>query len=332
MVRLTYSIDMALNMNVRVSDSFTNATTATGVSASNMTAVYNAAVAKNPFLGNATVIQAFEKVVEALSAKNIMVVLDNQVSKASWCCKTNDGNGWWDQASSYDGSNSRYFNTQNWVNGLGAMASWAKAYPNIVGISTRNELRTAGGQDSADWYTFIPQGANAIHAANPDLLVTIGGVSYATDSSFLYSKPLDTSAWPNKTVWEVHEYSWSDSNAEKKCIQFETDVGNRAGFLLTQGKPFTGPLWLSEFGLALSGGSDDGVTSGDRAYLDCVAQYMTGNDADWAIWALQGSYYVRNGETDYEETFGVYNKDWSAARNGDLQGLLGGMLNTTQGL
>lgn len=332
MVRLTYSIDMALSPDTLVSDSFNNAATATGVPEADIQAVYNNATTKNGFLSTATLIQAYDNVVQALATHNIMVVLDNQVSKASWCCSETDGNGWWDAAPGYDADNSRYFNTNNWVSGLSAMASWAKSHSNIVGISIRNELRAAGGQNANDWYTYVPQGANAIHSANSDLLITIGGVNYATDSSFLYNNPLDTSGWAGKTVWEVHEYPWSDSKSTNDCPGFETDIGNNAGFLLEQDKPFTGPLWLSEFGLALSGGSDSsGLAPSDHAYLDCIVQYMTGNDADWAMWALQGSYYVRDGDINKEETFGVYNADWSAPRNLDLQSLLGGMLNITQG-
>ena len=123
MVRLTYSIDMALSPNTPVSTSFTSAAAAAGASTSDMQSVYNSIKSKNPSIASGTVIEAFDAVVSALAAKNIMVVLDNQVSKASWCCSTTDGNGWWNTASGYDASNSQYFNTQNWINGLSAMAT-----------------------------------------------------------------------------------------------------------------------------------------------------------------------------------------------------------------
>ena len=80
MVRLTYSIDMALAMDYNVQQSFTNAGAATGT---DLTVVYNDIVAKNPFVSGATLIQVYENVVQALATKGIMVVLDNQGNPAA---------------------------------------------------------------------------------------------------------------------------------------------------------------------------------------------------------------------------------------------------------
>ncbi|KAI0793714.1 hypothetical protein C8Q74DRAFT_527170 [Fomes fomentarius] len=35
-----------------------------------------------------------------------------------------------------------------------------------------------------DWYNFVGQGLDAIHSRNPNLLSVVGGVNYATDTSF----------------------------------------------------------------------------------------------------------------------------------------------------
>lgn len=95
-VRLTYSIDMALAPNVMVSDSFAQGGVAAGVSATDFAAVYNAAAAHNPFLATSTRLEVFGAVIDTLWARGVMTVLDNHVSKASWCCNFTDGNGWWD--------------------------------------------------------------------------------------------------------------------------------------------------------------------------------------------------------------------------------------------
>jgi hypothetical protein len=163
-VRLTYSTDMALNPNVRVQDSFNNAAAAAGVPLADLGAVYRSAVSRNPFLATATVQETFGAVVDALGARNVLVVMDNHVSRASWCCGMSDGNGWWDAAAGYNAANSRFFNTGNWLEGLRRIARWSASRPNIVGISLRNELRAASGQDGnshADWYRFTAEGCNA---------------------------------------------------------------------------------------------------------------------------------------------------------------------------
>ena len=132
-VRLTYSIDMALDPTQSVSDSFTAAGTAWNVE-SELTDAYNAAVTHNPFLADASTLDVFANVIDSLDSKGVMTILDNHVSRASWCCNLTDGNGWWDTATGYIASNSRYFNTSEWLSGLGAMATFALDHPGVVGM------------------------------------------------------------------------------------------------------------------------------------------------------------------------------------------------------
>ena len=194
-VRLTYSTAMALNPTTPVSTAFTSASSTTGAQ---LSPLYTAALSKNPWLSSATTLSTFARVISSLASQNILVILDNHVSHPSWCCSTTDGNGWWDAASGYTAANSRYFSTQDWLHGLTAMATFARSYPNVVGLSLRNELRATGSQDSdaqhKDWHTYITQCAQAIHNANPDALIMVGGVNYAIDLSFLGTSPLDRTA------------------------------------------------------------------------------------------------------------------------------------------
>ena len=339
-VRLTYSIDMALNPNQSLSDSFAHAAAPTDANETAMQGQYDSLVEQNPVLNSTdtTTRSTFSTVINALDTSGIKVILDNHVSRASWCCNNTDGNGWWASASGYDDANSRYFDTANWLSGLSAMSTFSKAHPNVVGMSLRNELRADGSQDGndhADWYDLITQGAKAIHAGNEDLLIMIGGVSSARDSSFLRSQPLDTSAWPDRTVWEFHSYYWSELPGSAVCAIYEQILGANAGFLLEQDQAYTGPLWLSEFGAAQvlgDGGGLGGVESGlEQDYLKCLVPYMEGNDADWAIWALQGSYYVRDGVVDFDEGYGLLDHEWKDWRNGTFKAALGTMFEMTQG-
>ncbi|KAI4152487.1 MAG: hypothetical protein LQ340_002887 [Diploschistes diacapsis] len=341
-VRLTYSIDMALAPNISVSDSFTQAANSSGTN-TNLAALqaqYSDAVAQNPFLSTATRLSTFETVIATLASHSISVVLDNHVSKAQWCCNSTDGNGWWDTASGYTASNSQWFNTTDWLAGLSAMSAFSTTHSNIVGMSLRNELRAVGSQDSnnhADWYSLMTQGAQAIHAGNPNLLIVFGGVTSATDLSYLQSTPLDTSAWPDKTVFEFHSYYWSFPVSSSVCAIYDDILGARTGFVLEQDRPFTAPLWLSEFGatqvIAGAGGNllGDAELALEQAYLKCLVGYMEGNDADWALWALQGGYYVREGVVDADESYGLLDHAWGDWRNATFKSALGGMFGVTQG-
>lgn len=333
-VRLTYSIDMALDQDMTVADSFTYAGNVSGVGEPAMQQLYQQAVQKNSFLANATRIEAYSAVISALADHNVNVILDNHVSKAQWCCNLTDGNGWWDTASPYIEFNSQWFNTSNWLAGLGAMATFAAQHDNIIGMSVRNEMRGVFPQDldnHADWYTYVGQGAAAIHAANADLLVMIGGVASATDFSFQRTVgPFNTTGLANKAVWEFHMYSFSVGFISSQCSVFQTQLGAVAGYLLEQGEAYTGPLWLSEFGVAQNGANGT-LSSEDQSYLTCLVQYMQNNDADWAVWAVQGDYYVREGQLSYVESYGLLDPTWTRAQNPSFAGMLGSMWNVTQG-
>lgn len=338
-VRLTYSIDMALNPSVSVSDSFNTAASAAGVPPSALQALYTQASKHNPLLTTASRLDVFAAVIDSLHRRGVYTILDNHVSRASWCCNFTDGNGWWDKAQGYNDLNSRYFDTDAWHRGLEAMARFASSQAGVVGMSLRNELRAVPLiQDlnvHADWYDQLTRAAQKVHDTNPSVLIIIGGVYGGTDLSFLRIKTLDAGDWAQKLVWEFHAYAFSltQPNPGRHCNVASAEYGASNGFLLTQEKDYTGPLFLSEFGVAMTGGGEEtsGLSEDDLGYLKCLVEYMESNDAEWAVWALQGSYYVRDGQVDMDESFGLLTKDWSRWRNPRFRGLLGGMWDVTQG-
>ncbi|KAK3313786.1 glycoside hydrolase family 5 protein [Apodospora peruviana] len=339
-VRLTYSIDHALNGNtMKVADSFSQAAAAAGVPAPAMTGLYANVISKNPFIATATTRDVYTNVVDTLWEAGIMTILDNHVSKATWCCNLTDGNGWWDEGFGYNSWNSRFFKTQDWLTGLQTMAVWATDHPGVVAMSLRNEIREFLLQGSfngrADWYRFIKQGGDIVHAANPDVLVVVGGVQSSTDLTHVRpkNKMLDTSGWAGKHVWEMHAYSFTVTFPDpfQNCDAVKAEYGTFSGFVLEQNKPYTGPLILSEFGVGMLGGSENGLNAQDDRYLKCLVSYMTSNDADWAVWALQGSYYLRDGNVDADETWGLMSHDWKGWRNEKFPGMLGDMWKVTQG-
>lgn len=338
-VRLTYSIDHALNPNLKVSDSFTQAAAAAGVSVQATTALYNNVILKNPaFAGETTTRDVFASVVDTLWAAGIFTILDNHVSKASWCCDLTDGNGWWDEGFGYNSWNSRFFKTQEWLQGLKAMAIWSRDHPGVVAMSLRNEIRAFLLQDlngRADWYKFIKQGGDIVHANNDKVLVVVGGAQSSTDLIHLRdgNRMLDTSGWAGKHVWEMHAYSFTVNfpDAFQNCDIVKAQYGLFSGFVLEQNKPYTGPMILSEFGVGMTGGSENGLNEKDSRYLNCLVDYMQNNDADWAVWALQGTYYIRQGTVDSDEGWGLLNHNWTDWRNPAFPGMLKNMWKVTQG-
>lgn len=157
----------------------------------------------------------------------------------------------------------------------------------------------------------MPKGAEAVHAANPDVLVILSGLNFDTNLSFIRNEAVKLS-FNGKLMFEVHYYSFSDGqaltsgNPNQVCGQVTENVMRRAGFLLDQGWP----LFVSEFGVDLRGTSVN-----DNRYLNCFMALVAQLDLDWALWTLGGNYYIRQGDVGMEEYFGILNSDWIQVRN-----------------
>ncbi|THU50541.1 hypothetical protein C4D60_Mb06t21330 [Musa balbisiana] len=258
----------------------------------------------NPDLLNLTLIQAFKAVVSNLADNNIMVILDNHISKPGWCCSNFDGNGFFGD---------KYFDAEEWIKGLTKMATMFNGSPNVVGMSLRNELR-GPKQGVTEWYRYMQRGAEAVHSANPNVLVILSGLSFDNDLGYLSKKPVELT-FQGKLVFELHWYAfsdgqaWANGNPNQVCGRVAGNVMRRAGFLLDQGWP----LFLSEFGL-----DQRGTNVNDNRYLGCMMGVAAELDLDWALWTLQGSYYIRQGVLAMDETYGLLTWDWSKPRNSGL--------------
>ncbi|KAK4200539.1 glycoside hydrolase superfamily [Triangularia verruculosa] len=340
-VRLTFSSDLTFSgPTTPVHSSFTTVSQQQSKPAL-INEIYPGIISKNPWItANTTTLDVFAKVVDSLWAKGVMTILDNHVSKASWCCNLTDGNGWWDTASGYNPFNSRFFHTDQWLKSLQFMAAWAKKHRGVVGMGLRNELRAFLLQDlngRKDWYTNVKKAGDLVHLTNPDLLILVGGAQSSTDLVHLKTKMLDTSGWKGKHVWEMHAYSFTVTFPDpfKNCDLVKAGYGFWSGFVLEQNKAYTGPLIMSEFGVGMQGsdvnGQFEGLNEQDHRYLDCLVGYLKGNDAEWAVWAIQGSYYIREGTIDYDETWGLIDHEWKGWRNEKFRAKIGDLYKVTQG-
>ncbi|MQM01746.1 hypothetical protein Taro_034499 [Colocasia esculenta] len=255
----------------------------------------------NPTLLDLPLIQAFQAVVSNLGSNNLMVILDNHLSKPGWCCSNTDGNGFFGD---------QYFDPEEWINGLTRMATLFNGTGNVVGMSLRNELR-GPRQNVSEWYRYMTRGAEAVHAANPDVLVILSGLSFDLDLTFLAQRQVSLT-FTGKLVFEVHWYAfsdgqaWANGNQNQVCGSVAASVMRRAGYLLGRGWP----LLLSEFGV-----DQRGVNVNDNRYLSCALAVAAELDVDWALWALQGSYYTRQGTLALDETYGLLDWSWCGLRS-----------------
>ena len=203
-IRLTYSVELFyLGANLTARQSFARL---------GLNDTISQVEQNNPTLLDLPLLAVRDAVVHECGAAGIMVLFDNQVSRSEWCCSTDDGNGWWNDA---------YFNVTEWLYSLQALSShYAAIQPNAVAYSLRNELRTDKPfeQQVADWLYYVPQGVDALHTGDPTALVFVSGLGYDTDWTFLAglnisgvaaggagsgsgsSSSTTTSSWPSSTT------------------------------------------------------------------------------------------------------------------------------------
>src|SRR5208282_102415 len=146
--------------------------------------VGNYALAANPNLEGQHALTIFDTVVNTLTSAGIMVILDNHMSNAGWCCSTTDNNELW-----YNSS----YPEANWVADWQTMATRYKSNPGVIGVDLRNEPRspaTWGGASSTDWHAASELGGNAVLTINPNLLIFVEGVNYAGDLTGVATLPV----------------------------------------------------------------------------------------------------------------------------------------------
>lgn len=297
-VRLTWPLFLATN------DSLASLTVRQSFQGLGLADAISGIQANNPDILDLSLIETFQAVVSSLGDNDVMVILDNHLSKPGWCCGYSDGNGFFGD---------QYFDPDLWIHGLTRMATLFRGVGNVVGMSLRNELRGAR-QNVKDWYKYMQRGAEAVHASNPDVLVILSGLSYDKDLSFLnLDRPLNLS-FSGKLVFELHWYAfsdgsaWASGNPNRVCGQVVGNL-NRLSFFLLQ----RWPLLVSEFGV-----DQRGTNANDNRYLSCFAGVAADLDFDWALWTLVGSYYLREGVVGMIEYYGALDENWAELRNSSL--------------
>ncbi|XP_054821094.1 glycosyl hydrolase 5 family protein-like [Prosopis cineraria] len=294
-VRLTWPLYLLTN------DSLASLTVRRSFQNLGLLDVIAAVQAKNPHIIDLPLIKAFQAVVKNLGDNDVMVILDNHRTEPGWCCGGTDGNGFFGD---------EHFNPDLWVEGLTKMATLFRGVPHVVAMSLRNELR-GPRQNVPDWFKYMQSGAEAVHAANSDVLVILSGLSFDTDLSFLAGRTT-TLTFSRKLVYEAHWYGftdgqvWVSTNLNQACARITGNVMRHSGFLL--GKGF--PLFFGEFGIDLTGSNLN-----DIRYFHCFMALAAELDFDGALWSLAGGYYFREGVAGTTENYGVLDAEWAQVKN-----------------
>ena len=111
--------------------------------------------------------------------------------------------------------------------------------------------------------------------------------------------------YADKIALELHNYQNSATN----CDSIKSGLWNNGFKALDASSVNQMPVVLTEFGYH----QQDGSVS--KTYATCLKKIIPEWKAGWTVWVLAGSYYIRSGTQDFEETWGLLNHDWSDWRN-----------------
>jgi len=233
------------------------------------------AVKANPKLTGKHALDVMDTVIAALARAHIMVILDNHMSRADWCCKDDDDNGLWYNAE---------YPEEKWLADWRAIVRRYKKQRWVIGADLRNELRSGahwGGSDPRlDWHAAAERGGNAVLAENPGLLIMVEGPQYSTDFTAFATLPLVLKV-AQRVVYSPHAYAFS-GHAFQNYEELRQVYDARAGFLMHSEPPI--PLWVGEFGTCQT------LDCGDNSqWFRWFIEYLRERDLSWSYWPLNGT-------------------------------------------
>lgn len=259
-------------------------------------AVPEYAVAANPDLRGKHAMEVMDELIAALARAHLMVILDNHMSRADWCCSETDGNGLWYSAD---------YPEAKWLEDWETIARRYRGQRWVVGADLRNELRDGaawGGADpKLDWHVAAERGGAAVLRANSNLLIFVESPHYSTDFTGFDKVPVRLPV-AHRLVYSPHAY-FDASHRFPSYEAMKEAYRARATFLLDTGVP----LWIGEFG------SCQTLECGANAqwFRWFVRLLSEDKRLSWSYWPLNGTQSSGAGRRyDAAETYGLLSKDY----------------------
>ncbi|CAI4213739.1 unnamed protein product [Parascedosporium putredinis] len=232
-------------------------------------------VAANPDLIGLSALEVFHATVRSLTGAGIAVIVNNHITRASWC----DGFDLCDASWKNDhlGPLCPLRQTEeDWIRHWEAVVAPLADDPLVIGVDLRNEVRGLWGTMSWDsWAAAAERAGDRLLALNPDWLIIVGGTSSGNDLS-------------------------GGRYATRSYESFVSTVRRHWGYLL---EGDIAPVWVGEFGAPARPGV------GDARYWRHLVRYLKVLDADFGYWALNPRKMSRDGSS-VPETYGLVEEDW----------------------
>ncbi|KAK4153402.1 endoglucanase [Chaetomidium leptoderma] len=261
-------------------------------------------VAANPDLVGLRALEVLEKVVEALTAQGVAVVVNNHITSATWCCGADPCDAGWAN-DHLPAVMCRVRQTEEqWIRHWEVVMGRFVGNPLVVGADLRNEVRGLWGTMPWErWAAAAERAGNRLLQMNPDWLIIVGGTESQNDLSGVARRPVVLDV-PGRVVYSAHVYSWSGWGSlggrysKRTYASFVQSMRNNWAYLV-EGN--IAPVWVGEFGSPARPGQ------GDANYWKNLLRYLKAIDADFGYWAIN----PRKPKDHEKETYSLVEDDWT---------------------
>jgi aryl-phospho-beta-D-glucosidase BglC (GH1 family) len=263
-------------------------------------------------------LDVFHAVVESLTAAGLLVIVNNHITQATWCCGANPCDAGW----SNEWFGGQLFcrvpqTEEDWIRNWETVMRPLVQDPLVMGADLRNEVRGFWGtMHWGQWAEAAEKASERLLAMNPNWLMIVEGISSANDLSGVRERPVQLSV-PDRVVYSAHVYKWSGWGSlrpfgGRSYEDFAAEMWKNWAYLVAED---TAPVWVGEFG------TPDHQSDADRNYWRHLVQFLSWVDVSWGYWALN----ARKATGEWE-SYGLVDDDWrpsarSDDRLGDLQRL-----------
>lgn len=249
-------------------------------------------------------LDVFTAVVKSLTDAGVMVIVNDHITQATWCCGANPCDAVWNNDWFGGSLFCRVSQTEEqWVSNWETIMQPLISNPGVIGVDLRNEPRGLWGTLSwDDWAGAAESAADRLLALNPDWLVFVEGVSSANDLSGVRTRPIELSEHADRVVYSSHVYSWSGWGAlrpysRRTYADFAASMRKNWAFIVEED---IAPVWVGEFG------TSDEPNDGDRNYWNHLVAFLASQDVSWGYWALN----PRKPEDWAWEGYGLVGDGW----------------------
>lgn len=247
--------------------------------------------------------EVFHAVVESLTNAGLLVIVNNHITQAVWCCGINPCDLSWHNDQFGGKWLCRIPQTEEgWIENWETVMRPLVSNPLVIGADLRNEVRGLWGTMSWDqWATAAEKASERLLALNPEWLMIVEGISSANDLSGVRQRPVQLSL-PGRVVYSAHVYKWSGWGSlrpfgGRSYEDFAAEMWKNWGYLLAED---IAPVWVGEFG------TPERPSEGDSNYWRHLIQFLALVDTSWGYWALN----ARKATGEWE-SYGLVGEEWN---------------------